>query len=77
MTTALIVDGKPRPLLHRFSDIRAIVSLDGAAVLVDVSPTGWTLSGDPASVDELHVLQALIAGQLDTTVVTVTPPEES
>ncbi len=61
-------------VVHRFSDMRAIVNMEGVYVLVDrVSPTEWELSGEPARPGtELETLNALVkALENEGTTVTV------
>ena len=75
---AITVDGKQYSVAHRFGPTRCLVSYDGLYVFVDQAPDGtWDLSGQPATPEEMPILEALNAPLNDKSVVTVTPPDAS
>lgn len=70
----LLIEGAACPLVHSFSDSRALVTMEGLYVLVDKAPDGtWDLSGQPASPDEMLILGPLVAAAKDTLTVTKDP----
>ena len=59
-------------------EARCLVEWEGAFAYVDRSDDGtWDLSGQPASPDELAVLNDCLAGQMDKSVVTITKEGEN
>jgi hypothetical protein len=58
------------------NESRVLVEWESAFTFVDRADDGtWDLSGQPASPDELRVLNDFLAGQTDRTVITAMPDE--
>ena len=55
----ILIDGKDRPILRRFSDSRVLIDYDGLVVFADLEAGAWVLSGVPASPDEEAVIKEL------------------
>jgi hypothetical protein len=73
----VLVRGVECRIRYASGEARCLVEWEGAFTFVDRDETGtWDLSGQPASPDEIVVLNDCLAGQFNKTVVTATPPEE-
>lgn len=77
MSESIIIDRASYEVEHWFSNARVIIAYQGGHVLADRrGDGGWDLSGEPARGEEKDVLAKLLGPTMDTTVVTVTPPQE-
>lgn len=72
MTGLIEIDGQKYPVVHAFSEDRAIICYDGLYILADRLGGIWGLSGRPATEAEKPVLAKLTEPTNDVSVLTVT-----